>query len=80
MVLARRSLCKWDAWFAKQGIVPFAVTYEQLVADYSGTVRAVLALLGESVDEVPPPRIQRQGSSLNTEWAERFRNERPQLA
>ena len=65
----------WDRYFSEHGVSPLEVVYEQLVADHRGTVTAVLAHLGHTGVEVPPPPIERQADDLNREWAERFRRE-----
>jgi LPS sulfotransferase NodH len=37
---------KWHSFFQGTGIVPFVIDYEDLVADYPGTIRSVLKWLG----------------------------------
>lgn len=47
----------WEAWFRFAGIEPLQVSYEALVSDYEGTVRALLAELGRE-GAVEPPRMR----------------------
>lgn len=62
----------WDAYFATQGVEPLRLRYEQIAADYEGSVRAVLTHLGVDAIHVPPPRLERQADHLTEEWARRF--------
>lgn len=51
------------------------MTYEDLVADYEGTIRAVLSHLSpdEDVLEIPPaPFLARASDDTNEEWLRRF--------
>ena len=66
---------KWDGYFGANGLRPFEVTYEDLDADYEGTMRAVLDHLGAIGADVPPRQLQRQSDELNEEWVRRFRAE-----
>jgi LPS sulfotransferase NodH len=67
----------WRAWFARYGVTPHEITYEQLTADLTGTTRGVLTFLGLDPDEGRPiqPRHRRQADLLNEEWAARYRTE-----
>lgn len=64
----------WAAWFTAHRVAPYAVTYEQLSADSTGTAVRVLDHLGL---EVPPDRPllvghHRQADQLNADWIARF--------
>jgi LPS sulfotransferase NodH len=65
----------WRAWFARYGITPHEITYEQLTADLTGTTRGVLTFLGLDPEAGRPiqPRHRRQADRLNEEWAARYR-------
>lgn len=76
---ARRAVVKWNAFFGDHGIVPIRVTYEQLVADYPGTVGRVLSDLGLAGVPVPPAELARQADDTSREWAARFRAAHPEL-
>ena len=61
-------------WFAYHGIQPFLVRYEDLAADPDGLTRGLLRYLGIEPPEEPiEPSMERQGDSLNAEWAARYR-------
>ncbi|HEU5301971.1 MAG TPA: Stf0 family sulfotransferase [Acidimicrobiia bacterium] len=62
----------WDAQFAAQGVEPRRLRYEQIGADYEGSVRAVLTQLGVDATRVPPPQLERQADHLTEEWVRRF--------
>jgi len=67
----------WRAWFARYGITPHEITYEQLTADLTGTTRGVLTFLGLDPEAGGPiqPRHRRQADRVNEEWATRYRTE-----
>lgn len=69
-----QSLAAWEAWFGETGIEPHRVTYEDLQADYEGTVRALLAALGRE-GPVEPPRMRRHGWDHTEEFMRRFLEE-----
>jgi LPS sulfotransferase NodH len=68
---------QWAAWFEREGVEPFEVTYEDLVAEpQAETVRA-LAFLGLDLGargEVRP-LTERQSDRINEDWAARYRVE-----
>ena len=66
-----RSEASWDAYFTDIGVEPFTVGYEQLDADYDGTMASVLSHLGVDTP-VPPRQLKRQGDAINDEWVARF--------
>lgn len=66
----------WDAWFAGQGLRPRVVVYEDLIADWEGTLRAVLADLDvppEAQGALPAPSLRRQADDTTDRWIERWR-------
>lgn len=63
----------WRAFFSERGIDAVGVGYEELLDDYSGTVRRVADSLGRPLARVPEPRLRRQADALNQQWADRFR-------
>jgi LPS sulfotransferase NodH len=69
----------WSDFFTRSGITPIAVTYEELDADYEGTVARVLSELGFTDVAVPPPIHRRQADEVNAAWAARFRSMHPEL-
>jgi LPS sulfotransferase NodH len=63
----------WKQWFSAQGIQVHQITYEQMVADYQRTVRAVLAFVGQPLTtDIPLPTLPRQADSLTEDWANRY--------
>jgi LPS sulfotransferase NodH len=66
-----RDEASWDRYFDGLGVEPFTVTYEQLDADYDGTMASVLSHLGVDTP-VPPRQLKRQSDAINDEWVARF--------
>lgn len=67
----------WQAWFAKFGIQPYSITYEQLDGDPLGVARSLLDFLGL---EIPPGRKllienKRLADEISSQWVERYRAE-----
>lgn len=66
---------QWDGFLRDHGLDPLHVYYEDLIADYQGTMRAVLDAIGVTAPpgfEFAVP-LQRQADTINAEWAARFR-------
>ena len=65
----------WRRWFRANGITPFGVRYEGLVADMEAVTRRLLGFLGVAVPGDTPiePQHARQADSVNAEWAARYR-------
>jgi LPS sulfotransferase NodH len=72
---AREHAEDWRRWFVANGIEPLEVVYEQLVADPTGIVRAVLSLVGIDVprDLVLTARTRRQADAVSEKWIRRYR-------
>lgn len=67
---------KWNAFFQRNQLQPLAITYEELCADYPGTVARVLDFLQIRPLRdfvLGPPKTVRQADHLNEEWLERYR-------
>lgn len=65
----------WTRYFGSEGSHVLSVSYEQLVADYRGTVAAVLQFIGASPNadfSLPSPALRRQADHLSEEWRQRF--------
>jgi LPS sulfotransferase NodH len=64
----------WQGFFRDNRITPLVVQYEDLAADYAGTVRGVLRWLGAAGDGavVPPSRLRRQSDERSELWLERY--------
>lgn len=65
----------WEDYYALHGIVPLRIFYEDLAADYRGTVRRVLDYLGEDRPVPPTPSLERLADGLTEEWVARFLEE-----
>lgn len=61
----------WDEYFASIGVSPYTIVYEDLDADYDGTIAALFEYLGVHA-AVPPRQLDRQADTLNDEWVRRF--------
>lgn len=73
----------WSEFFAGNNIEPLRLTYEELCADYEGTVESVLESLRIRLPRqkaVGNPVTVRQTDALNAEWEERYRALTGQLA
>ncbi|MEM1219430.1 MAG: Stf0 family sulfotransferase [Bacteroidota bacterium] len=64
-------------YFERYQIVPLTIVYEDMIADFTGTIRRVLAFLGLSPDSLPPiPMTLRPTATAGTEaWVQRLRLE-----
>ena len=65
---------EWRNWFAREGIAPVELTYEDLSADPVGAIRRLLVALGrdpEAADRVTP-RTSKLADATSAEWAERY--------
>lgn len=74
-LLAQNSVERaWEAFFAADGSSPTRIRYEDLVADYGGTVGRLLRDLGhaDARQPLPPPRLHRQADAASEELCRRF--------
>lgn len=62
----------WSRWFQRQGVEPYVVTYEDLVADPGHTVQVLLDSLGVELPSTWRPRSarRRQADELNAGWVD----------
>jgi LPS sulfotransferase NodH/glycosyltransferase involved in cell wall biosynthesis len=67
----------WRGFLSGSELSTLSLTYEELAADYTGTVMRTLAFLGVTArpEEVPPPAMLKQGDSRSLEWEQRYRAE-----
>lgn len=66
----------WAEFFTRNELEPLAITYEELCADYPGTVRRVFNFLRIRPPrhfDLGRPRTVRQADALTEEWVERYR-------
>lgn len=71
----QQDAARWHDWFAREGITPITLTYEDLAADPAATLARVCLALGVAQ---PPagqirPGVARLADALNHDWAARFR-------
>ena len=66
----------WRAWFAAEGADPVVVPYDELEADPTATVGAVLGALGLDPHGLTVPGLRRQADERSARWAARYRAER----
>lgn len=70
-----RQRSSWWRWFETNGVTPFVVTYEDMLADKDSIVRSIVELLEAQNDEpekIPLPAVEKQSDETNREWATRF--------
>lgn len=66
---------RWQLFFARNGIEPLWLTYEEVIADLSGAVGRIAAQLG--IDDLPDPlpelaTLQPQADATNAGWRAKF--------
>lgn len=69
---------QFATFFGRNGIVPFRMMYEQLVADPEGEVTRLARELGlpDFALDMSSVRLQRQAGPVNDEWRRRYLSER----
>jgi LPS sulfotransferase NodH len=65
----------WSTWFPAQSVEPLSLTYESLSVDPEARTRSVLRYLGVNSVDVPTVGTAKLATSLNDDWAARFRSE-----
>jgi LPS sulfotransferase NodH len=76
VALIHRFDASWSRYFAAVGITPLQIVYEDMVADFGGTVRAVLRHIGVNAEHIaiPTPTLQRQADALSEAWERQYRS------
>ena len=67
----------WEQHFKGIRACPFEIFYEDLVADYSGSIRQILSWLdiaGAKAVWIQEPRLKRQSDTRTEEWLTRYDN------
>lgn len=75
LACATRAEELWSEFFTRNELDPLAITYEELCADYPGTVTRVLTFLRIRPPrrfDLASPRTVRQADALTEDWAERY--------
>ena len=73
---------RWNLYFARNGIVPVQVSYEELRADPLGVVLRIAKRAGEPVrrrDLATIQPIRPQADAVSDEWRDRYLRERGSL-
>ncbi|MGZ8178975.1 Stf0 family sulfotransferase [Williamsia sp. SKLECPSW1] len=65
----------WEGWFAREGIEPLRVEFDELVADPTTTTGRVLDALGLDPRLAPPPPLTRGRDARSREWTARYRED-----
>ena len=63
---------QWRRFFAANGLTPYRISYEALLADRDATLLALFRALGGDHATVPPLRISKQADALSDEWHRLF--------
>jgi LPS sulfotransferase NodH len=66
-----RQQTAWVDYFARRGIEPLRIEYEDLAADYRGQVTRALAFLDldpRTAASIPEPRLMRQADGITERW------------
>jgi LPS sulfotransferase NodH len=76
----RRINAAWEGAFRTYGIEPYRLTYEALCEDPAGETAKIASFLQlqpprAKDPRLAPPRLEKQATSANVRWAERFRAE-----
>jgi len=69
---------QWSSVFARAGLFPHTVLYEELIENWDETLRRTLQYLeipGADEIELPEPPLQRQSGGRSRAWVERFLDE-----
>jgi trehalose 2-sulfotransferase len=77
-----RDNAAWRLWFARQGITPLHVVYEDLVVEPQAVVDRIARRMGVAESVIIDPaalRLRVQRDELNAEWRERFLAAKPDI-
>lgn len=69
---------QWSTFFARAGVLPHAIFYEELIENWDATLRRVLHFLelpDADAIALPDPPLQRQSDGRSREWVERYLDE-----
>lgn len=67
----------WTEWFARQGVEPVRISYDELAADPVEILRHLLGRLGldPAIAAGVTPGVRKLADDINQDWATRFRAE-----
>jgi LPS sulfotransferase NodH len=72
-----------QALFARWGVIPHTIVYEDFTARYEATVRELLEFLEIPEREgiaIPPPALAQLADEISEAWCQRYRRERAEKA
>jgi len=64
-----------QAFFDRNGIAPYTLVYEDMVADFEGTLTRLLAYLEIEAPQIPSMPFQPTFNAVNAAWVERLRKD-----
>jgi LPS sulfotransferase NodH len=72
----RRENASWQAWFARNGIAPHTLTYEDLTSRPGPAVRAIADLVGADIPSEwhPVSPYRKQADRMSAEWSALLRS------
>lgn len=73
VIVTLREIEWWDKFFARHGIKPLRVVYEDLDEDFEGTLRRVMDFLGVK-GSIPTPPLKKQADGQTEAWVDEFAN------
>jgi LPS sulfotransferase NodH len=80
MVELTRSKARWELYFARNGVTPLAIAYEDLAADPDAAVRAIAHHAGiAATPRATTNPLLIQYDSISEQWRQRFLAERHDL-
>lgn len=67
----------WEEYFQRKDIIPFRIRYENLVDNYSNSIKDVLNYIGVSNVNygIAPPATKPMADKVNAQWCVRFKKE-----
>ncbi|THD35560.1 MAG: hypothetical protein E7773_10620 [Sphingomonas sp.] len=79
LITLARGQARWEIWFARHGIAPLRVSYEQVIADPADTVARIAALVGVEGARIDLAQVtaQRMSDDTSDEWRHRYRADAP---
>lgn len=81
LIALARGQARWDIWFARHGIAPLRLSYEQLAADPGATVSRIAALVGVEDAAIDPAKVSatRLRDDTNADWRRRYLADAPPI-
>lgn len=79
LIALARGQARWDIWFARRDVTPLRLSYEQVIADPTGAVARIAALVGVGGAQVDFAKVtaRRMSDDTSDEWRRRYRTDAP---